>query len=823
MNNKKIQFLVKNYFNKYWNIVLLYTILTIFFVTVFNFINIKNFNADILNSVQTNCNWWTFNARYYEWENKSFTDNFYWDSNKVWAFWFNSSKVDIYNSNWILSSTPTFSKNSQIKPKWVNWVRFFTSNNPVTINKPTTNISRDNIAAQIVYNITRKHNNWTDYLIWTPGNYTYSTENWASFNIDYNDKPNFTSATYSDYECFNIYVSWCWDWTIDDWTNWTLSKWEECDNWILNWTAWNSCSATCKTIIPVTKTCWDWIIDTPNDSLVNEQCDDWNTDNWDWCSASCKLETPNCTISANPDSWEIIPLDIDFTFTKEDWANYKEIDFWDWNNSLIQNNTINHTYTETWTFNAVLTIENWYIWNIATWITKPENFCSTNILITNQKNWACWTAVKNYEITEMSYWTDTFCSEWNITWWINPNFPIEWWSESWTCDWENWWNISPICTATRTNAKICWDSNIDTPNDLWVNETCDDWNNIDWDWCSAICQTEIPVDWVCWTDNWQTLNSTPTNLCIFWTASIISGTWPWAWNCNWILWWNDVSCSANIIPKTCWDSNIDTPNDLWVNETCDDWNNIDWDWCSAICQTEIPVDWVCWISDWKTFSSVPTVNLCSPWTASVVTETLNPDWWTWNCNWVLWWATSWTCNATKSTIKEELHSSWWWSWERRRRALCWNWTVDFELEECDDWNDMAWDWCSRRCHIEKICWDWIVDAININWQREACDDWNNIDWDWCSSICEIDQIIRPKIINQQFCWNWKVEKWEECDDWNLDNFDSCNNVCLYKKTVLKPKKVNLQKTWPSEILYFLMSILLSTWLFFRKKIKKLFW
>jgi len=110
---------------------------------------------------------------------------------------------------------------------------------------------------------------------------------------------------------------------------------------------------------------------------------------------------------------------------------------------------------------------------------------------------------------------------------------------------------------------------------------------------------------------------------------------------------------------------------------------------------------------------------------------------------------------------------------------------------------MWWDWCTPRCHIEKICWDWNIDSININWQREQCDDWNNVNWDWCSNTCEIDKIIiKPrKILSQQFCWNWIVEAWEECDDWNLENFDSCNNACMYSQIVLKPKKVNLQKTW----------------------------
>lgn len=55
-----------------------------------------------------------------------------------------------------------------------------------------------------------------------------------------------------------------------------------------------------------------------------------------------------------------------------------------------------------------------------------------------------------------------------------------------------------------------------------------------------------PIDWECWSDNWLSLASTPTNLCNKWdsTNPIIYWSW-WTWDCNWKDWSSvNASCSA---------------------------------------------------------------------------------------------------------------------------------------------------------------------------------------------------------------------------------------------------------------------------------------
>lgn len=475
-------------------------------------------------SIETNCTWWKFDFRLYEWDNKAFYDNFYWNPANAWVFWFLSSKIFIYNDNWVLATNPSFFINSQIQPEWINWVRLFTSN-VVGINKPWNWLTRNDIAAQIVYEVTSKSNIW--YINWTATDYTYMTTNEVQQTIHYDNKPNFdNSPIVSDIECQNIYISWCWDWTKD----------------------------------------------------AQETCD------------------PNDTT----------------------------------------------------------------------------------------KNW-----------------------------------------------WGIWW-CSNTCTANNS----------------------------------------APISWICWTDNWATLNSTPANLCSTWNSSVVSWAWPWTWSCNWINWWANVNCSANLQPWTI-------------------------------------INWVCWTQNWSTSANKPSTNLCSSWNASVVSWTWP---WTWSCNWINWWTNA-NCNASK-WLEWLFIASWWWSndgwWAKYFYSFCWDWKVEWD-EQCDDWNKKKWDWCTNACTFESsICWNWKIEK----W--EQCDDWNKKSFDWCNFACLIEW-------TSSYCWNWKVEIWETCDDWNTNNNDKCNNICFDPKA----SKLNTRKlvqSWPSDYsLIILLSIIIAWTISWRKLFNRKNW
>lgn len=73
-------------------------------------------------------------------------------------------------------------------------------------------------------------------------------------------------------------------------------------------------TATCETKLTFDKKefCWDWV------KNGYEQCDDGNTNNGDWCSRSCKLETPNCKITKEGsvfEEWQPFEKYVKFAFT----------------------------------------------------------------------------------------------------------------------------------------------------------------------------------------------------------------------------------------------------------------------------------------------------------------------------------------------------------------------------------------------------------------------------------------------------------------------------------------------------------------------------
>ncbi|MCK9578304.1 PKD domain-containing protein [bacterium] len=100
-----------------------------------------------------------------------------------------------------------------------------------------------------------------------------------------------------------------------------------------------------------------------------------------------------------------------------------------------------------------------------------------------------------------------------------------------------------------------------------------------------------PVNGQCGTSNGGSFSSAPTSgLCNSGTASSITGTGPWYWNCNGINLGSTVSCSANKAPTK--------------------------------------IDGQCGLSHGSAFEIAPTTGLCSAGTASYVSGT-GP--WTWKC------------------------------------------------------------------------------------------------------------------------------------------------------------------------------------------------
>lgn len=199
-----------------------------------------------------------------------------------------------------------------------------------------------------------------------------------------------------------------------------------------------------------------------------------------------------------------------------------------------------------------------YVWSNTSWLTAnwiPSTAWingnkDTVIFVINNISWnqniinrdiPIWIIeynLRHYEV--MPSWTST----------VNTNYAYLNWNEyidiNWLLSLNTFWvnsswikNYNPTVFDHKECYVMlwawCWDSVISH----W--ETCDDWNNINWDWCSSVCLLE-----------W----------------------WGWGWGWGWWWWW---------ISTSCWDWNLDRPNDDWVMEECDFWSWI-WDsWCDSNC------------------------------------------------------------------------------------------------------------------------------------------------------------------------------------------------------------------------------------------------
>ena len=233
---------------------------------------------------------------------------------------------------------------------------------------------------------------------------------------------------------------------------------------------------------------------------------------------------------------------------------------------------------------------------------------------------------------------------------------------------------------------------------------------------------------------------------------------PWSWpktyiddqsKRNWSeMKYGDNNC-LNIYTHWCGDATLDVSN--W--EQCDDWNNTNWDGCSSLCTLETPNVSVSALPNEGNIPFNSTINTF--WVASWAKYT-NLEYWDGSVK------TSWISfpndhsytSVGSYIVKVQVQNNYEWSiapWVIRPTAsasalvttnaalVCGDGIINQVWEQCDDWNNISWDWCTFACVIETWWWGW---------------------W-WGLSVC----------------WNSVIETWEQCDDWNTTNWDGCSNVC----------------------------------------------
>jgi len=272
------------------------------------------------------------------------------------------------------------------------------------------------------------------------------------------------------------------------------------------------------------------------------------------------------------------------------------------NNSNIFN-PINKVQASTW--NPKIAYIKWtYQW-IVVKTTTWSTICilATPSIITNT-----WTVWNTYEIwSNILSWTLLYHWQSTSSWiYYNPNKPIYCSTSLPTNDTNSWltniasWIINAYSwtVVTTINPKI--KDIVNTPiSQLWSLW----WSIVSWQLGGGV--TSSSIIWVCGTAN-KTYSYSDSSFwsdifCSVWVANPINPTFPLAGSsinriCNWINWWNNVSCTANRQPPpsvTCtwpWSTYV-----YYVYDKCSDWP---WSYPWYECQP----NWT-WLSVWSRSSS----------------------------------------------------------------------------------------------------------------------------------------------------------------------------------------------------------------------------
>ena len=427
---------------------------------------------------------------------------------------------------------------------------------------------------------------------------------------------------------------------------------EVCDDG--NNESWDGCSDICEI-----EACGDGYTDLDGADNIwgtadDESCDDGNTLDGDGCGASCIFETCGdgftdldwsdndvLTIVDNEqcDTWRTC------TSTWEDCTSNPAICPWE---CRVSYSWMCWIWCKVWVCGDAYVQSGSIVVGSDTIVLSEAcdlgMFCEDNFTPCTNTPHFCW-------LLWIWWWTCAPRTIWNCT----PECSINICGDGYVSPWEQCDDGNDIdgdgCTSSCI-AETCGDGSID-PNgsdELWNtldDEICDDGNNIDGDGCTA-CKLDSCGNGI--LDVWEecdTINSQQCALPYCRLTRCGDGTrqWPngqfnwwnnWYESCDGSIWCLE-DCTYPLWPAYCGDGIIqDTWNSQWLievcddgllngqlgycaidcqeqpscwngivseNEQCDDGNSIDGDWCSSLCELDIPLraplglSWACaeWI------------------------------------------------------------------------------------------------------------------------------------------------------------------------------------------------------------------------------------
>jgi len=405
------------------------------------------------------------------------------------------------------------------------------------------------------------------------------------------------------------YYSWALSYSITQTRNWSI--WNPTTWWVYTWSpAVNWCNFNCiswyqrswlisQCTLVIWTYCGDWIIQSPNSWSIYEQCDDHNLLNWDWCSSSCLLEVPSCSLINNSPKYTGQQL----TFTWNTFSGRVVFDwlaFGDWSTWTRASNTTWvtqvtwHSYSNSWTYTSTLRIKNILSGAIT-------NSCTSSVTIRALTGTYCGDWIIQ---TPNSSWTNEQCDYNNSTHWSSCNTNCTWRIPSCT-----WLTVTPNTGAIPLTVTFGW------IKDSRANYT---------------------LNFGTWTSTWS---------FSFPLTNIYTSTWTFTYSLTWI---NIYSWAFNCIQT--W---VVTPIYTWL--ICRSWwINLSWT-CTLISTWNTSITWT--LTSWSTFSIPWNITIYSSWSNTgwyIQISWINSVWISYgNRNWIIIPPTilsGWSCSIAVNTL-----------------------------------------------------------------------------------------------------------------------------------------------------------------------------
>jgi cysteine-rich repeat protein len=591
--------------------------------------------------------------------------------------------------------------------------------------------------------------------------------------------------------------------------DWGTGNWVACTPPYGTWCSY--CTTSCNRQNLQGGECWDWTVDTPD-----EQCDFWDTDNWDGCDSTCQREVPECTLSVASGtiySGQLESFTIGLSGSNTWWIWYDSLLYGDGDSEWGLNTgqaIYTHIYASGGGYTATLTVSN--ALSGASGITNtcdamldvercgdatvnggeacddgangdPDDGCNDLCQITDTGVCGATNSAIIYDFNNsgdsLTWGAPGLCS-----WGTLSGFTYDGGTHSWTwsCLGTNG-GSDDYCGATE---EYCGDALAQTGE----GEQCDDGaNGDDNDWCNDLCETTEM--WLCgvvsgtviydFNNSWDSLESGDAGLCA--SGTVINFTYDTgahnrSWTCSWFNGADDGLCSAD--EERCGDSITNG------GEFCDDGANGDPnDGCNDSC--EFSEMGLCGVVSGTTIYDFNNsgdslesgdAGLCvSGAVANFFYDTTGHSW-SWACTWVGG-ADDALCSADEERCGDAVSNG---------------------SEACDDGaNGDPDDGCNDSCELTDtgICWS--VDGDSIY-------DFNNsgdsLTWG-STGLCTAGILSWFVYDTGTHTWSWECAGmsggssdtcWaleercgdtfaqtgngEQCDDWiNGDDNDWCNDLC----------------------------------------------